>query len=431
MLFTLSACNTNKDALKILTVSEDVLLQADSEKDIKNHKYWAYLDIVTEQGTDILANTLDISKKEAKKHLYKDGYTVYTAFDKQINDALAKSCAQNESQTKVSAVITNTNAQICAIYSTKGDNFATKKAPPCSAFKPLSVYAPALDSGIINWSSRYTDSPYKQIRTSDNTIIDWPVNPNKRYLGTDVFIHEAISRSLNTVAVKCLKDYGVENSINFLQEKFQIPLDTEKQLLQQSGEEEIIGNIALGSLRSGVSAVDMSGYYQIFISGGKYQAPSTILKICDGSGNTIYESQYAPKQVVKPTTADIMNRMLREVVSPSGTGKNAMLENVEVGGKTGTDDDNKNNWFIGITPEYSCAFWHGAYSNNFASQIFSQTMSAVYDGRDSYQKNFKYTSGIKQVVYCTESGGQFHNGCPLINNGFYALDNIPKFCNRH
>ncbi len=435
MVCSLAACKGSEGGLKILDCEGAPLAEVSSQGAIKKHSERAYLEIVAEEAVAILSEKLELSESSAKKQLYKGGYTVYTAFDRPMNQALAAACAEREEEAEVAAVITDLSAHLCAAFSSKRSNgqtsYVLQKAPPCSAFKPLSVYAPAIESGVINWSSSYQDTPYKQIRDANGALINWPKNPNKYYSNSKVFISDAVRQSLNTIAVKCLKDYGVENSLKFLEESFQIPLEAEKELLEQRGEEEIIGNIALGSLRSGVSAPDMAGYYQIFANGGKYQAPKAILKLCDAEGKPLYEAQYAPKQVISPATADIMNHMLREVVSPIGTGKNAALKGIEAAGKTGTDDDNKNNWFIGLTPEYSCAFWHGGASKNYAAEIFSSAMNAVYDTREGEREKFRYTSGIRLVICCAESGDQFHPGCPLINNGYYASDDLPKLCNQH
>ncbi len=435
ILCSFSGCKGSKNPLLILDNEGREVASVSSERAVRKHEDRAYVEMVTKEAAEILSKLLGLSESQAQKKIYDGGYVVYTAYDPKMNKALATACAAKEKEIEVAAVITDLSAHVCAAYSSKCSNketsYATAKEPPCSAFKPLSVYAPAIENGTITWFSRYQDTPYKQIRAANGALTSWPSNPNRNYSNTDVYIHEAIRQSLNTVAVKCLKDYGVKNSIQFLEETFQVALDTEKRLMESGGEEEIIGNIALGSLRGGVSALDMAGYYQIFANGGKYQAPKAILKLCDGNGEVLYESVYAPKQAISTKTADIMNRMLQEVVSPSGTGKNAMLEKVEAAGKTGTDEDNKNNWFIGVTPEYSCAFWHGGAPKNIASQIFADAMNAIYDEREEYREKFIYTSGIQKVAYCTESGEQFHLGCPLIDIGYDVLENFPKLCDHH
>lgn len=435
LLSTLSSCALNKNALKILDNGEQLVAQVGSDRAVEKNDNKAYLKIVVDEAVEIIAETQELDKKKAEKELYKGGYTVYTAFDSKMNANLSKVCDEMDEKTDIAAAISDLSAHICAVYSSETDkkdvNFVTEPAAPCSAFKPLSVFAPALDNGTINWSSRYEDSPYTYIKNLEGVERPWPYNATGVYSKRYAYIFQAVKESINTVAVKCLADYGIDNSVEFLEENFSIPLGPEKRIVENSNYEQIIGNLALGALIEGVSPLDMAGYYQIFANGGKYQAPKAIVKICDVNGETIYTSEYAPKQVIKNTTADIMNRMLREVVTPGGTGNNAKCQNVEVAGKTGTDDNNKNNWFVGITPEYSCAFWHGQNSKNITTEIFSKAITAIYNDKKDYKKDFTYTSGIRKIVYCTESGKQFKSECSLINMGYYVPNNVPGLCDRH
>ena len=429
------SCAIGKNTLKILDFNENPLVTVRSDRTVKKNENKTYLEIVINEAVEILADSQQISEKDAKKKLYKGGYTVYSAFDKEVNEKLSEVCSKTDKLTDVAAVITDLNAHIIAAYGSdtgkKGTNLATAPSPPCSALKPLSVYAPAIDNGNINWSSRYEDSPYTYIKNLEGVQRPWPYNATGVYSKRYVYIHQAVMESLNTVAVKCLSDYGIENSLKFLEESFEIPLDAEKKIVENSDYEQIIGNLALGALVDGVSPLDMAGYYQIFANGGKYQEPKAVTKICDNSGKIIYSQEYNPKQVIKKSTAEIMNHMLKEVISPAGTGKNAICENVEVAGKTGTDDNFKNNWFVGVTPEYSCAFWHGRNSQNITTQIFSDTITSIYDSKKDYKKDFYYSSGLKQIAYCTESAKQFKAGCSLINMGYYEPNNVPGICDRH
>ncbi len=432
MLF--ASCG-NANALKVFCADEELLATLKSDSAMKSDEHKAYLEIVIDEATQILCGTKKLEKEKARKELYKNRYTVYTAFDKTVSDSLSKICGEKDSEHKVAAAITDLNANLVAVYSSedglKNTNFATAANRPCSALKPLSVYAPAIDDGTVNWSSRYKDSPYKYVKNLEGVMRPWPNNANYVYSEKYAYIYQAIMESINTVAVKCLTDYGIQKSIAFLENSFDIPLSPEKATAATAGEEEILGNIALGFLSEGVSCVDMAGYYQIFANGGKYEAPKTILKICDRDGNTVYERKHSQKQVIKNTTAEIMNRMLKEVVAPGGTAEAVNCKVVAVAGKTGTDEDYKNNWFVGITPEYSCAFWHDYYFENNAAKIFSDSINEIYSAKTTYKKAFNYSAPLIEVAYCTESGKQFKQGCSFIQMGYYTQEKMPGICDRH
>lgn len=434
LAFTTCACTGSGNALKLFAADGEVFATIKSDRAVKKNPNRAYIEIAVNEAAKIVADLQGMDEKQAKKALYQGGYTVYTAFDRQMNQALAKACSPSD-ELEVGAAITDLQANLVAVYSTdwgkKGENLATRAGPPCSAFKPLSVYAPALDSGVINWASRYEDSAYKYIKNLEGVMRPWPKNATNVYTKRYVYIHQALKESLNTTAVKCLADYGVNRSIAFLERNFAIDLAAEKKLSGTSGQDEVIGNIALGSLVEGVSAVDMAGYYQIFANGGQYREPKAVFKICDAAGKEIYNRKTTPRQIVKQTTAEIMNRMLREVVSPGGTGEKAACTKVEVAGKTGTDESGENNWFVGVTPEYSCAVWHGISTKNMAPSIFSKAIDAIYREKQNPQKTFMYRSGLAEIAYCTDTGKQFSAKCPQIYMGYFTQQHIPGLCDRH
>jgi len=431
---TLCGCGS-KNALKVMSSDGQIFATLKSDRAVRKNENKSYLEIAVDEAVKIIANLNKINEDEAKKLLYKGGYTVYTALETEVNQNLAKALSEKDGETDIAATVTDTQANIIAVYSTKkgnkGENFATATHRPCSSFKPLSVYAPAVDDGTINWSSRYEDSPYKYVKNLEGVMRPWPANSTEYYSERYVYIYQAIKESLNTAAVKCLADYGVNKSIEFLETNFNIPVSAEKIASKAKGADEVIGNIALGLLTNGVSTVDMAGYYQIFANSGKYEAPKTVVKICDNKGKTVYERQYSPKQVIKASTADILNQMLKEVVTKGGTGEKAKCEKVEVAGKTGTDDNGENNWFVGVTPEYSIALWHGESVKNNAAEYFGNAVNKIYENKTNFKRKFAYKGGLTKVAYCTESGKKFKAGCSFIRMGYYTRENVPGLCDRH
>ena len=428
------ACSFGIGGLKFAASDGKVFSRVKSDKDLQKNENWAYLEIAINESAEILADLNSQTVEDAKKNLYEGGYTIYTSFDTDMNEELYEACEEYDEKFDVATAITDLGGNLVAVYSSKNKdnkNLATELNSPCSAFKPLGVYAPAIDNRVINWTSRYEDSAYKQITSLEGIMRPWPQNATNIYTKRYVYIYQALKESLNTVAVKCLADLGVNKSVDFLEKNFSIDLSAEKSLSDEKGEEEIIGNIALGSLINGVSAVDMAGYYQIFANKGKYTAPKTVLKILDKDGKEIYKREYSETQALKPTTAELMNRMLKEVVSLDGTGEKAACEMVETAGKTGTDENGTNNWFVGITPEYSCAVWHSSSPNNSAPEIFSKAISSIYEEKENLKENFTYSSGLVKYAYCNETGKQFAGKCSLISTGYFTPDNVPGLCDRH
>ena len=269
------------------------------------------------------------------------------------------------------------------------ENVDKEKTYPGSTFKPLSVYAPAIENGLICWSSMQNDSPLKKVRGEDGADYDWPVNTDGKYSKKNVTVKYSLQNSLNTTAVKWIKKLTVEKSMDFLKSSFGLPLNSERKISLLSSDEEILGNIALGYIADGASLTDMAGYYQIFANGGKYTAPYTVEKITDSGGKTLYTAAPKEKQVISQKAAYIMNRLLLEVISPGATGKNAAVNGVAAGGKT---DKNADNWFVGFTPAVTCAVWHGGDTTtaNGAPEIFAAIIGELFPPNTDYPQ----TTGV-------------------------------------
>ena len=392
----------------------------------------AYFDIVLTEACEIFAKKYSCTEKAAKKKLLNGEYEIYTNFDLDISNKLKRVCENETLDYNVGAAITNLKGDLVAVASCskKGvkANYSVTKKSPCSAFKPLAVYAPAIEYHTAFWSTMYNDSPYSKIKDSSGKEIDWPRNANNIYSYKDVTVANAISVSLNTVAVKCLSQFGVNNSINFLEKNFDLDLTYEKNIAKSKGENEVIGNIALGSLNIGCSPVDMAGYYQIFANSGKYCVPKTISKICSKNGEVVFERQKDYKQVISRETAQIVNELLQNVInSPNGTGRKAFCENIVVAGKTGTNDNNKDNWFIGVTPQYSCAIWHSNTEKNYSSEMFSQIFKTV----EHEIKLFSTSPNVTERVYCLETGKLASKNCKKFELGTYAYGVQVPICDIH
>ncbi len=419
----------NKDGEKIATI-----IDLDNIKsELKNNEKRFFAEYAISEAVEIIKSTKKCNVEEAKDTLRKEA-SIYTTLDenilKQIKNHYNDS---NIGKTELGCAVTDINGTLLAIFSNKDENYATKKQNPHSAFKPLSVYSPALDKGIINWSTVFDDSPYKKVKTDNKGMRDWPANADGKYSMKKVCVCDAVAKSLNTVAVKVLAEYGVMNSVEFLQSNFGLSLKSEQKRATVKNEDEIIGNIALGSINEGCSPVDMAGYYQIFANGGNYSKPHSIIKITDKNGKEIYNYKEKSKRVIKETTAYIMNKMLQNVVTAiDGTGKDARIKGVLVGGKTGTGDTNDGNWFVEFTPEYVCSVWHGkGLAKNTSPAVFSAIMTPVTEYSQTKTAKFQYVSGVSQQAYCKESGKMLKYSCNSMDIGFYTMDNIPNTCDIH
>lgn len=386
--------------------------------------YESYVDIVCKEAAQHIS----------EKKLVKKSMCIKTGFQKEVFESIKEAgeeFTESHNRSNLAAAVSDVNGKVLASYSCSvmvdGQNYMMIPAYATSAIKPLSVYAPAIEEGVINWSSKYMDDAYSQIEDEDGKVKDWPLNIDP-YTNVEQTVKTAMQRSNNTIAVKILKEYGVEKSCKFLQDKFGMNLETEMRLMRQSGDDEILGNIGMGYLREGVTPLEMLGDYQVFANGGMYQPAYTITEIVDKEGKSYYKHKDSSVRVFTEETAEIMNRLLHTVTEAGGTGWEAGIQGMDICGKTGTGSSD--NWFIGMTPEYVCNVWYGSKEKedgeNKAASVFGSIISGlVHDSKVQYPKSDK----VREESYCELTGLLANEHCQYTSIGYYSEKNLPKKCN--
>ncbi len=376
-----------------------------------------YAATVIEEAKNIFIEKENVKSEDACKYIFKNITEIKTNYKPSVQAAVNKAYEEYEDLTTASCTmaVTDLNGKLVAVFSNgKGEFLSLKKTYAGSTIKPLSVYAPAIESGKYNWSYTVVDEPVKKVKEADGSLTEWPVNSDGKYTGKNVTLADGLAFSTNTVAVRLLQDLGVKESVEILEKNYGINVDFEKNKLQSLGEDEILGNIALGYLYGGVNVTDMAGYYQAFPQGGKYAEPCAIDEILKDE-DVIYKSEYSSKEVMSKETAAIMNKMLQRVVSV-GTGTGARLKGIMAGGKTGTTSGNADNWFVGYTPEYSCAVYHSNIKDgNICSEVFGSVMGNI----EHTEKDFSDKVNIETKLYCEKSGLLRGDKCIYCNKGYY------------
>ncbi len=306
-----------------------------------------------------------------------------------------------------------------------------------STMKPIGSYAPALDYNYIYYSKTFRDSPLEPSPATGN--VSWPHNYGGTTSGNMITVQSAISRSLNTIAVRVLDQFGVQSSFDFLTETLQISslyesLEVDGQIMTDLG----LAPLALGAMTEGVAPMEMAAAYSIFGNGGKFTTPHSYTSIEDFNGEPVMEPIVTTSQAIKPETAMIMNKMLETVLSQAGgTGYGMMPERIPAVGKTGTTSDDKDHWFIGVTPYYSTATWWG-YDDPQELEwkgsdydIHPPTMAWEYVMNDAQSDleflAFPTSENVVEMAYCTHTGMLAAADCPR-GTGYYKRDNPPPVC---
>ncbi len=375
-----------------------------------NPAYAPYVSLALAHGVNALMETKSLTEEQAKEELMVGNYTLHTAFSSAVFTSVSVMAGANP-DLGLGVAVTDLKGHIVCAY---GD-YATYQTAPHSALKPLSVYAPLVEQNKGGWNSIFEDSPYNKVDGED-----WPQNANGQYTYKNMMLYEGVAHSVNTMAVKALRELGTASSIAFLEDSFGLDLNGEKILLKE--QDGALGNLALGSLMKGVTPVNMAGYYQIFGNEGKYIAPNTLLQITQGE-QAVWENNTTPKQVISYETAYLMNKLLEGVVT-FGTGKEAKVAGIPVVGKTGTGRYEKtyDNWFVGVTPAYCVAVYHNYHKEgNIAPRLFGNALMGFPQGEKTL---FPTCSTVKTAVFCTATGKAWTPKCAGMTKG-YAKGSVP------
>jgi penicillin-binding protein 1A len=113
----------------------------------------------------------------------------------------------------------------------------------------------------------------------------------------------------------------------------------------------------IGGLRIGVSPLQMADAYATIAGGGSHVAPTAIAKVVFPDGSSINLGDPRRRRVFSPGEAYAATQVLKTVIQ-SGTGTAANY-GCPAAGKTGTNTDYTDAWFVGYTPRLSTAVWVG------------------------------------------------------------------------
>ena len=445
--------------------SETVLCVASDEGSKINS--W-YVDMVIKDVITDLCEEYGYSKSMANLVLYTGGLEIYTVMDKKVQDLLESYYSDISNFSTINGaeipqssmiIIDSRTGDILGVVGAVGEktgnrvqNFATDTLRPAgSVIKPLSVYAPALESGIITWSSVYDDTPVRFLGSDDvpaEKLTAWPNNANGNYRGLSN-ISYSIAHSLNTVPIKLLDDLGVEESFDFLREKLRFDGLIRRKTLEDGSviTDMDYAALALGQFNYGVSVKDITAAYSIFANDGVYNYARSYSRVVDGRGELILEKKYKGEIVLSEENADLMTLMLEGVIR-NGTATDISLSRyLECAGKTGTTQNKYDNWFIGYTSRYIGGVWMGyeypktlsAYQGNKCNRIWDEIMSALCqeDIRGGDTK-FDISSNIVKCEYCADSGKLMTVAChsdargDRAQVGYFVKGSEPsEYCDRH
>jgi len=359
--------------------------------------------------------------------IQKGGYHIYTTMDMKVQkqvDAvytdlsnLPKTNSQQQLQSAI-VVIDNETGDVVALAGGVGekDTFlgyhrATQaKLQTGSSQKPISVYAPAFESGKVTPATVFKDLPVTY------TEGNWPKNDNRKYQYSRT-VYQGIVSSINTISVRTLDAVGAEYGYsfakyNFGQESLVEQYPTEYEMKSDIGR----APLALGALTLGSTVQEMSAAYATFANDGTWREPRLYTKIYNSDGELVVDNTQDSRRILSAKTIDYMNYCLYNAAN-NGTGGAAIFPGQTIAGKTGTTSSNRDRWFCGYTAHYTAAVWVGydqpeqihINTANPAAMLWKKVMQPIHEGL-SKEALFN-NNNFRSVAICLDSGKLATNAC--------------------
>ena len=398
---------------------------------------------------------------EAGRNVYLDriqkgGYHIYTTLDMNVQqqvdsvyqnlDNIPKAWNTDQQLQSGIVVIDNETGDVVALSGGVGEkkdflgyNRATQaKLQTGSSQKPISVYAPAFESGLVTPATVFKDLPVSYIDGNN-----WPKNDNRQYQYSRT-VYQGIVSSVNTISVRTLDAIGHEYAYsfakyNFGQDSLVERYDTEWEVKSDVGQ----APLALGALTLGSTVQEMSAAYATFANNGTWREPRLYTKVYNSDGVLVVDNTQDSRKILSEKSVNYMNYCLYNAAN-NGTGAAAVFGGQTIAGKTGTTSSNRDRWFCGYTSHYTAAVWVGydqpteiLTGTNPAAMLWRKVMMPIHKGLSN---NALYNgNAFRTVSICLDSGKIATEACRhdvrginrVVNVNVYPGDEPQETCDKH
>ncbi len=309
-----------------------------------------------------------------------------------------------------------------------------------STIKGVTVYPLAIEYDIAHYSSTRLDTPFTiESTNAEGKPSGWPRNYEGTYTYGPNTVYDAFRDSRNTIAVWLGSDVGVNEMFTFLTSTLEVDSLVDP-------DDRNHAPMSLGSFSTGMSPYDLAASYMMNGNGGQFISPHSYTSIEDVYGNVVLTPDINRVQAISEDTSYIMSRLLREVmVTGTGAGMSADEAGMESIGKTGTTNEDKDIWFVGMTPYYVGAFWFG-YDENEPMLGYYIAGASRHPGIKAWREIMnteqadveKYpviefpqealeSGDVVTMRFCQSSGAAAGAACPSAV-GYYKKDTVLGTC---
>lgn len=297
---------------------------------------------------------------------------------------------------------------------------------PGSCFKVLAAFVPALDASGMTLATTYEDKPISY--ANGRPVANWW---GGSYRGFNS-IRDAIRDSMNVIAVQTISDVGPEVAFQYLVNMGFTTLVESETYPDGTVYSDIQESTALGGITNGITNLEITAAYASIANCGVYVEPIYYTKVLDHDGNVLIDNQPETRQVIKATTAWLINNAMKDVITSGTGGPCALSSGMPVSGKTGTTTKDYDLWFCGSTPYYTASIWLGydintslpGGSGSLHERMWSKIMQQIVELEGQEIKDFPKVDGITSATVCKTTGLLPKDGCET-RTEYFAVGTVP------
>lgn len=282
------------------------------------------------------------------------------------------------------------------------DRVYSAQRQPGSAFKPF-VYAAAIQNGVA-LNQRIATTQVSEVSTQGT----WRPDDTVPDSVTSLSMRDALAKSSNAGAVRVGQMAGTDNVIS---------------MARAAGISTKIPSypsIFLGSAE--VIPADFVAAYATFGNGGNRVEPQLITRVEDARGKVLWRAPQSGTPAIDPGVAYLTLSAMEDVVD-RGTAGSVRRRGfwLPAAGKTGTTNDAKDVWFVGLTPELVGGVWLGfdqpktilpnASGGSLAAPVWAEVMKTAYQNR-AQPGGWSAPPTLVSVQIDATTGGLATGNCP-------------------
>ncbi|MFA0156415.1 penicillin-binding protein 1B [Vibrio sp. 10N.261.46.A3] len=407
---------TRRDLVLRLLMQQDILTPRQYEEaasrdlDIQDNPR-----IASRQPAYFQQVNIELKKYVGDRFEAKKGIRVFTSLDPVSQDKLEKSIARkvpdlsktagNKLEAAAIAVDRNTG-EIRAMVGGKrtgydGFNRALNASRPIGSLVKPAIYLTALEQPQkYTLATTLKDTPLS-LKGSKGSV--WsPRNFDRKFRG-DVPLYVALSKSYNVPTVRLGMQLGID-SVS----------DTIGKLGVDKNEIRPVPSMFLGSFS--LTPFQVAQMYQTITNSGRIAPLSALRSVVDNDGEVLYQSIPRVSQSVDQQAAWLTTYAMKRGVS-EGTGRFLQGQFAWAGlaGKTGTSNDSRDSWFVGVDGREVTTIWLGRDDNKPTKLTGSSGALRVYADylkqRTPEQLLLPWPTGIITASFTRTSEGALEFDC--------------------